>query len=103
MKKCLLVILTLLSSGIVIAQNASVYGVVKDANGTPLVYVNVALEGSSRGSTTDKNGEYTIEDLRPGSYILIASTIGYEQFANQIELSAGQRLKIDFTLIPHSL
>ncbi|MEM9390621.1 MAG: TonB-dependent receptor [Bacteroidota bacterium] len=98
MKKYLLLIFLLTGNTLVMAQNTVVYGVIKDVNGTPIEYVNVALEGSSKGTTTDKNGEYLIDDLRPGSYILLASAIGYEQVYREIVLTSGQRLKVDFDL-----
>ncbi|MEM0941613.1 MAG: TonB-dependent receptor [Bacteroidota bacterium] len=98
MKKYLLLILMLSGSVLALAQNPSVYGVVKDANGVPLLFVNVALEGTSKGGTTNENGEYLIDNLRPGNYTLIVSAIGYERASSEIILTTGQQLKADFTL-----
>ena len=56
-----------------------VEGVVTDANtGDPIPGANVRLKGTTTGTTTDVNGQYTI-DLLPDNRTLIFSFIGYRQ------------------------
>lgn len=43
----------------------------------PLEFVNVVIEGTSQGSTTDSLGRFRIPNVNPGIYKLQASTIGY--------------------------
>ncbi|MCB0784247.1 MAG: carboxypeptidase-like regulatory domain-containing protein, partial [Flavobacteriales bacterium] len=43
-----------------------------------LPFVNVALEGTTVGGTTDLEGRYTIADVAPGLYNVAASSVGYE-------------------------
>ncbi len=47
----------------------------------PLPFVNIWLEGTTIGTTSDENGDYTIDDVVIGRYTLIASMVGYEQAA----------------------
>lgn len=51
-------------------------GTVVDADGQPLLGVQVAADGTYVG-TTGTNGRYTISDLQPGTYTLTPLTSGY--------------------------
>lgn len=68
--------LFLLVSTSVFAQNRTIEGVVTDnATGETLVSVTVQVEGTTRGVTTDVNGEYSIEAA--SGETLVFSYIGY--------------------------
>ena len=74
---CLL-ILTSFVSGITIS------GAVKDAEtDRPLENVNIIVNDSDIGSTTDKNGNFTIEDLQLRDTQLSFSMIGYKTFSKR--------------------
>ena len=55
-----------------------IFGTVLDNLGAPIGGVSVYLEGTEKGAQTDFDGNYTIQNVAPGSYNLIASYIGYE-------------------------
>ncbi len=56
-----------------------VSGWVRDANTQePLVGVNVHLNGTLIGTSTDKYGNYEIRKIPPGSYELVFSYVGYD-------------------------
>ena len=57
--------------------NTNLYGTVTDIKGEPVAGAAVYLEGTQQGATTDMEGNYTIKDVVPGSYNLIASYIGF--------------------------
>ncbi|MCF7809600.1 TonB-dependent receptor [bacterium] len=64
-----------------IGQTAVISGFVTDAKtNEPLVSVNVVLEETSLGASTDINGKYIITNLEPGVYTLRSSCIGYKNF-----------------------
>ncbi|MEK9135919.1 MAG: carboxypeptidase-like regulatory domain-containing protein, partial [Bacteroidota bacterium] len=44
-----------------------------------LAGVNVLLQGTTRGKATDVNGEFQFSDLRPGTYGLTFSLVGYQR------------------------
>ena len=58
------------------AQDRSVSGKVLSADdNTPLPGVNVAVKGTTRGTTTDANGDYTIA-VPNGQTVLVFSSVG---------------------------
>lgn len=67
--------------GILFAQETgSITGTLldKESNNQPLPFANVLIKGTTKGTTTDFDGLYTIENLEPGTYVLEFSFIGYE-------------------------
>lgn len=54
-------------------------GQVTDHKGEPLLGVNVYLEGTYDGATTDLQGKFTFESYETGDQILIAAFIGYHE------------------------
>ncbi len=59
-------------------ETGKITGVVRNANtGDPLIGVNITVEGTVLGATSDEDGVFVILQLRPGTYVLRASYIGY--------------------------
>lgn len=71
----------------------SISGKISDAGGLGMPGVNVIVKGTSNGTTSDTNGNYTIS-VPEGSGTLVYSFIGY---ATQ-ELEVGTRTSIDVTM-----
>ena len=90
----LMVLLLLFSVTVTVAQESQVNGTVVDETGTPIPGVSVLLQGTTRGTTTDLDGKYTIE--APSSGVLIFSFIGY----TTIEETVGNRSIVDVRLEP---
>ncbi len=68
-------------------------GVVRDQKTSePLPGVNVVVDGTSLGASTDIDGRYTILNVPPGRHKLVASFIGYRRF----EIS-NVSVSVDFT------
>jgi TonB-linked SusC/RagA family outer membrane protein len=57
-------------------QAAPITGIVRDSTGTPLVGASVKIKGADRGTSTDANGQFTIE--ANAGEVLIVSYVGYE-------------------------
>ena len=70
------VIMLVLFTGSVLAQNIAIKGKVVDKNGEPVIGVTVMVEGTKIGISTDLNGDYTIN--APANGILVFSAIGME-------------------------
>lgn len=86
-----------------VAQTGSVSGRVTDArSGDALPGSNVVVltqQGTFvAGSSTDQEGNYAIENLRPGIYVVKASFIGYSDNSQEIELKSGSTLSVDLKL-----
>src|SRR5512138_522845 len=80
---------------------ASIAGVVKDTSGAVLPGVTVeatspALIEKVRSAVTDTNGQYRIEDLRPGTYAVTFRLSGFSVVQRPgIELTGTFAAKID--------
>lgn len=59
--------------------NKDVSGTVKDQSGRALPGVTIALEGTSKGTTTDAEGRFSLKDV-PENAVLVFSFIGYQSF-----------------------
>jgi len=61
-------------------------GFVLDGNGEALTGANVYLPEMAKGTVADKNGEFYLDALPAGSYILQISFIGYESYVRTIRV-----------------
>jgi CarboxypepD_reg-like domain/TonB-dependent Receptor Plug Domain len=62
------------------AQSGSVKGIITDAETKEtLIGVTVLLEGTTKGATTDIDGNYIISDIPSGKINLVISYVGYVQ------------------------
>ncbi len=52
--------------------------------GEPLIGASVLLEGTSNGTVSDFDGKFTLHNVRPGSYNLIVSYIGYDDVSEGV-------------------
>ncbi len=82
------------------AQYGKITGKVTDAvTGEALIGVNVILEGTTTGTTTDLSGEYVIVGVRPGEYTLVASYVGYQTMRKpRLRVSIDLTTREDFRL-----
>jgi hypothetical protein len=81
------------------ASSTSITGEVTDGDtGEPLYFVNVYLDGTTIGTTTDENGYYSMEDLPLGGYDLIFSHVAYQVQSRSIHVQEYSSLKIDVLL-----
>ncbi|MCC8094986.1 MAG: carboxypeptidase-like regulatory domain-containing protein [Tannerellaceae bacterium] len=63
-------------------QTRTVSGVVKDSSGEPIIGVNVVVQGTTSGTVTDFNGQYTL--TVPGNHaVLVFSYLGYKPWSVQ--------------------
>jgi hypothetical protein len=92
-KRVYLLLLLLITLGTdLYAQESPVSGIVTDQDG-PVPGVNILLKGTTRGTVTDLNGNYTIST--PSDATLIFSSIGY----TAQEIPVGGRSNINVNLI----
>ena len=63
------------NASVPVTQDRKVTGIITDEQGEPIIGANVVVKGTSKGTVTDLNGEYSIE--ANGKSILLISYIGY--------------------------
>ncbi len=73
------------------AQNTVLTGKVTD--GTPNGYLpgaHISLEGTAYNDVTDNDGSYTLVDVKPGTYTVTVTYLGYDAYREEIEIASGQ-------------
>lgn len=93
MKVKLFLLLSLLIALPAIALAERITGVVKDANGKPLVGAVVVVRGTTSGVSTDIDGKFAIE-AEPNKTLVI-SMVGYDAQ----EVAAGKNIKVTMKAI----
>jgi len=85
--------LTILFSFFVSILSAQIVGTVRDDKGESLPFVNIYLEGSQEGTTTNGDGEYELDVLGSGAgrnateqtYTVVFQFLGYTTQPSKIE------------------
>lgn len=90
MKKLLLTILLLAFPLALLAQTGSLSGVVTDADTREeLPGATVFLVELNRGTATNLDGQFTLENIPVGEYSVLVTYVGYQRFERRITINAG--------------
>ncbi len=94
------ILFLLLTAFQVNAQNGKIAGKVVDKKtGEELIGVTVIIEGSSFGAATDYEGKFTISNVKPGTYNLIASFVSYgKKQIKDVEVKANEITPLSIVL-----
>jgi iron complex outermembrane recepter protein len=104
MKK-LCIILALLLSTLTIFAQGKISGRVIDASGTPLEFVTVTLHNAKdsalvKGALTDAFGKYEFEQVKNGSYHVVATQVGLKkQFSTPLSILDNSLIANELKLI----
>ncbi len=101
MKKIITSLLFIVVAQITAQETGSIVGklVDKDFNNEPLAFANILIEGTTKGTTSDFDGNYEIADVAPGTYTLIYSFLGYETITKTaIVVNAGEATTVNVGL-----
>ncbi len=89
--------LLFLSIGLIMqAQTADISGKVT-SKGKPIPFVNIFLEGTQIGATTNEAGEYTLT-APLGHHEIIIQAIGYKTLKNHLDVLSPEDQTMDFSL-----
>ncbi|WP_229253841.1 TonB-dependent receptor [Dyadobacter sp. NIV53] len=81
------------------AQNkAAISGHIKSAKGEIIPSVTITVKGLSIGTTTDSEGFYTIQNLKPASYTIEISAVGYFKISQIITVKTDKSQTLNFEL-----
>lgn len=98
-KKIILLVCLCFSTTLLFGQTLK--GRVVDASGLTMPGVSILIQGTNTGTSTDKNGEYTLKFADPGTYTLKISFVGFETLIKRVTIEEGTKTQ-NFTLIPSS-
>ena len=76
-----------------IAQQATIYGVVTDQKNAPVDLVHVSLKGYPIGTVTNPKGEYHLNLPAEQKITVIFSSIGYQTIEHRINAKPGEKIK----------
>src|SRR5690606_41973308 len=71
-------LLTSATLHVIFAQTGTITGSVQTSHGKAASMVNIGLEGTSRGTSTDGVGRYVITNVNDVTYTLLASFVGLQ-------------------------
>lgn len=98
-------VLVLVVSGINFAQTGSIKGVVTDKKTKEtIIGASVVISGTTNGVSTDLNGNFTISNLKPGTYSLSLSYISYKsKTIENIKVTAENASEIEVEIEEESI
>jgi hypothetical protein len=84
------------------AQTFTIKGVVRDAKTAEVVpFANVFIANTTKGTSTNENGEYIISKIPFGTVIVSVSMVGYAPARQTIRGETDATKEIDFTISPN--
>jgi len=105
-KKLFAVIVLLVAISVIThAQVGKIEGrVVSQETGEPVPGANVLIEGTTMGAAANMDGQFTILNVRPGTYTVRASAIGYQTVIMQevrvnIDLTTNLKFELPETVL----
>ncbi len=93
-----LLIISFLPVALSAQKTGTVSGKIKDQAGMPIPFANITIIGTTTGSASDMDGNYLIENVTPGDYVLRATVIGFKENKADITVTAGKTTTQNFTL-----
>ena len=81
------------------SQTVRVYGSVKNALNNEPIPLLMLTDGTSKGTTTDIDGNFELVEIEPGLYNFKCSYIGFNtDLKAEIQITPNKNLRLDFAL-----
>lgn len=97
MQKIIISIVVNLISTVVFAQLTTVSGTVT-GNSEPIEFANIFLVEAERGAISNSNGDFIIQKVRPGTYTLRVSYVGFKPFEKRVTAIYGENISLEIDL-----
>jgi hypothetical protein len=82
MKNLFLLVLLLFTTYV----QSQIEGSVTDKKGEALPYVNIFIENTYKGTTSNEDGQYELNISQPGNYTIVFQFLGYKTLTKLIEV-----------------
>jgi outer membrane cobalamin receptor len=89
MKQLLTFVFALFVSAVTFAQGTITGKLVDTDNGEPLISASVVVDGTTIGTLSDFDGNFTISDVPSGSQTIVITYIGYATLKQTVEVKNG--------------
>lgn len=85
--------------------NGSITGIVVDSEtGEAMFGVAVMIEGTKQGASSDLDGQFTIRNVAPGLYTVVANYIGYAKLSvTDVEVKSGRVSTLNLKLATEAI
>lgn len=105
MKKVLILTFIIALPLCVFSQKGTIKGRVFNAKtNEPIEFANILVQGTTTGSTSDLDGNYTFTGITPGFYRLVASFVGFETAVSpEIQVQGNQTTFVDIPVMESTL
>jgi hypothetical protein len=104
MNRILPILMLLLFPYILAAQKGTIRGTVKDAKtGETLIGTSIVIQGTTTGTVTDFDGNFTVPPVEPGPYNLVVSFVSYETKILTAQVTQGEETVVNVDLNPANL
>lgn len=80
------------------AQEGTINGKVTE-QGEPLPLVNIRLKGTQAGTSSDIDGFYSLENIEPGNYVLVATSLGYTPYQTKIKIGPEESKTVNIQMV----
>lgn len=94
----LLLFFFIISAGAQEQAKALIFGTVVSDSGEPLPGVTLLLKGTSRGTMTNMDGDFRINGVEPGSYVLEVRYLGFTSLDQEITLQPSAAVELNLQL-----
>lgn len=96
MKKLFFLFVSFCFTSMIFSQKGfTIKGTVTGQDGEPVQFASVALDRAMHGASTGEDGNFLIENVKKGNYVIIVSSIGYQTYKEEIMLDNDQELKVE--------
>ena len=103
-KKIILVGVFLMQLSVVFAQTSTIKGrVFNSINNESVAFASIVIDSTSVGTTSDIDGNYQIENLKPGTYNVVCSFLGFKKKVfYEVRVTSTRTTTLDFALVEES-
>ncbi len=98
MKSTRIFTVAMLCSYLSVAQTGSITGSITTSDNHPAEFINIALKGTAKGTTTDRKGMYTLKDVKPGMYVVVVPIAGHAPVERDVEVKANEAATVNIGL-----
>lgn len=94
----LVTLITGLQTTLLAQQQSALQGKVTTADGQPADGITVTLANTKKTTATNKQGEYKLTGVKPGSYTIRVTAIGLKPVDKTVTINEGEIVVTDFVL-----
>jgi hypothetical protein len=79
-------------------ETGTISGILVTEDELPIAKVGVVVKETDNETLTDATGAFTFNGLAPGTYTVLASALGFESLARQIDVLAGEVADVRYVM-----